>query len=118
MLGQGIPHRGSGSVSKKTCVRQGSSDTDHSLEFVKKNFNICTKLVVGLFDPWLTLLADSKSYRMWLPDTCRYRDHRPLMIHILPNISGTFVDAWVIGCLGSDSFWLMRFLSLVSELMG
>ena len=25
------------------------------------------------------------------------------MIHILPNISGTFVDVWVIGCLG---FWV------------
>jgi hypothetical protein len=35
------PLRGSGSASKKTCVRQGSSDTDHSLEFHKK-INICT----------------------------------------------------------------------------
>ena len=28
------------------------------------------------------------------------------MIHILPNISGTVVDAWVIGCLGN---WFVDF---------
>ena len=37
------------------------------LKFVKK-ISFALKLVVGFFDPWLTLLADSKSYRMWLPD--------------------------------------------------
>ena len=31
------PLQGSGSASKKTCVRQGLSDTDHSLEVFKKN---------------------------------------------------------------------------------
>jgi hypothetical protein len=95
---KGSPTVDQGLHQRKLVVLQVSGDTDHSLEFVKK-INICMKLVVGVFDPWLTLLADSKSYRMWLPDTCRYQDHRPLMIYILPNISGTFVDVWFISCL-------------------
>ena len=99
------PLRGSGSASKKTCVPQGSSDTDHSLELGNKNFNICTKTGCWSCGPWLTLIADSKSYQMWLPDICRCQNHRPVMIHILPNISGTFVDVWVIGCLG----WFVDF---------
>jgi hypothetical protein len=43
------PHRGSGSASKKTCVRQGSSDTDHSLEFYKKNKHLHLN---GLLELW------------------------------------------------------------------
>jgi hypothetical protein len=38
------------------------------------------------------------------------------MIHILPNISGTFVDIWVIGCLGFGSM-VCWFLLLDSESM-
>jgi len=56
------PLRGSRSASKKTCVRQGSSDTDHSLELGKKNFNICTKTGCWSCGPCVTLLVDSKSY--------------------------------------------------------
>ncbi len=113
MLGQGIHSVDQGLHQRKLVVLQGSSDTDHSLELGKK-INICTKTGCWTCDPWLTLLADPKSYQMWLPDICRCQNHRPVMIHILPNISGTFVDIWVIGCLsfGSMVCW---FSSLDSE---
>jgi hypothetical protein len=42
------PLRGSGSASKKTCVPQGLSDTDHSLELCKKTLTYARKLVVGV----------------------------------------------------------------------
>ena len=35
------------------------------------------------------------------------------MIHILPIISGTFVDVWVIGCLGFTFYWLVKFRSWI-----
>ena len=44
---KGSPTVDQGLHQRKLVVRQGSSDTDHSLEFVKK-INTCTKLVVGL----------------------------------------------------------------------
>ena len=44
---KGSPIVDQGLHQRKLVVLQGSSDTDHSLEFVKK-INICTKLVVGL----------------------------------------------------------------------
>ena len=114
MLGQGIHSVDQGLHQRKLVVLQGSSDIDHSLESGKKNFNICTKTGCWTCDPSLTLLADSKSYQMWLPDICRCQNHRPVMIHILPNISGTFVDIWVIGCLGFGSM-VCWFSSLDSE---
>ena len=43
------PHRGSGSASKKTCVRQGSSDTDHSLEVYKKNKHLHVNWLLELW---------------------------------------------------------------------
>ncbi len=70
MLGQGIHSVDQGLHQRKLVVLQGSSDTDHSLELGKKKLLHLHETGCWTCDPWLTLLADSKSYQMWLPDIC------------------------------------------------
>jgi hypothetical protein len=118
------PHRGSRSASKKACVRQGSSDTDHSLEVFKKNKHLHVNWLLELWSlrnvaRWFQILLNMS---IWYS---RYRSHRPVMILILPNISSIFVDVWVIGYLRNwfvdfvIGFWSVNLLisSLDSEVL-